>query len=375
MVSAHGSGGSLSSAGLVGAARALRPALLFLLLPLLVALLRLADLHDRFESYGFDFRGTLWEPARQLLDGASPYPNATDASLASGNPSVYPPLPIELATPFARLGFDAAFACWLALLVVAVVAALWLVGVRDWRCYSLAILSPPVVEGLFFGNITILLLLPLALAWRWRAHAVKAGLAVAVGVAVKPLVLPLLGWLLLTRRFLASAIALIAAVALVLVPWAAIGFDGLRSYPRLLDRLDLVYGPGTDALPTALAWLASSVDARRGICLAAALLLLALAFGLRKRGNGDLCLFAIMIGASIVAAPIVWPHYLALLLVPLAIARPRPDPAWALPYAVPVVLAVDAREPRAAAFITLALAMIAVVIHRGSLVHPARGRR
>ena len=99
-------------------------------------------------------------------------------------------------------------------------------------------LSPPVVEGLFFGNITLLLLLPLALAWRWRAHAVKAGLAVAVGVAVKPVVLPLLAWLLLTRRFLASAVALIAAAALVLVPWAAIGFDGLRSYPRLLDRLD-----------------------------------------------------------------------------------------------------------------------------------------
>jgi len=39
------------------------------------------------------------------------------------------------------------------------------------------------------------------------------------------------------------------------------------------------------------------------------------------------------------------------------------------------VLAVDAREARAAAFITLALAMIAVAIHRGSLLHPARGRR
>jgi hypothetical protein len=74
--------------------------------------------------------------------------------------------------------------------------------------------------------------------------------------------------------------------------------------------------------------------------------------------------FATMIGASIVAAPIVWPHYLALLLVPLAIARPLPDLAWGLPYAVPAVLALDSREVRAAAFVTLALAMIAVVLFR-----------
>ena len=222
-------------------------------------------------------------------------------------------------------------------------------------------------RGLFFGNITILLLLPLALAWRWRSHAVKAGLAVAAGIAIKPVVLSLLAWLLLTRRFLAAGGATIASAALVVVPWAALGFDGLRSYPRLLDRLDEVYGPGTDALPTALAWVGSSDNARRAICLAAAMLLLVLAFRLRRRTDGDLCVFATMIGASIVAAPIVWPHYLALLLVPLAIARPRPDPAWALPYALPVVLAIDAREARAAAFIALALAMIAVALHRGAM--------
>jgi alpha-1,2-mannosyltransferase len=366
----------VTSTGLAGAARRIRPLLLFVLLPLLVALSRLDSLHDRFPTAGYDFRGTLWEPAGRLLDGASPYPSATDAvSLASGHPSVYPPLPIVLATPLARLGFDEAVAIWAIVLVAAVIVSLRLVGLRDWRCHSLALLSPPVVEGVFFGNATILLLLPLALAWRWKANAVKAGLAVAAGIAIKPVVLSLLAWLLLTRRLLAAGVATIASAALVVVPWAAIGFEGLRSYPRLLDRLDEVYGPGTDALPTALAWLASSDNARRGICLAAALLLLALAFRLRKRANGDLCVFATTVGASIVAVPIVWPHYLALLLVPLAIARPRPDPAWALPYALPVVLAIDAREARAAAFIVLALAMIAVALHRGSMPHPAGGRQ
>jgi hypothetical protein len=357
----------VSFLGLVDAARRMRPLLLFVLLPLLVAVLRLESLHDRFATLGYDFRGTLWAPAGLLLDGASPYPSETDAaSLATGNPSVYPPLPIVLATPLARLGFDAAYAIWAILLVGAVVASLQLVGVRDWRCYSLALLSPPVVEGIFYGNVTILLLLPLALAWRWRGRALRVGLAVGAGVAIKPVLLPVLAWLLLTRRFLAAAVALVAAAALVLLPWAAIGFDGLRSYPRLLDRLDAVYGPGTDALPTALSWLASGDDSRRAVCLVAALLLLALAFRMRSRPNGDLCVFATMIGASIVAAPIVWPHYLALLLIPLAIGYPRAGAAWALPYALPLVLAIDARELRAAAFITLACAMISFVLRSRS---------
>jgi glycosyl transferase family 87 len=360
----------VTSTGLARAARRIRPLFLFVLLPLLVALLRLDSLHDRFATQGYDFRGTLWEPARQLLEGASPYPSATDAaSLASGNPSVYPPLPIELATPLARLGFDAAFACWLVLLVAAVVAALWLVGVRDWRCYSLALLSPPVVEGLFFGNVTLLLVLLLACAWRWRARWAPSGFAVAAAVAVKPLLVPLVLWLLLTRRFRAAALSVVATVALVLVPWAVIGFDGLRQYPRLLDRLDDVYGPGTDSLPVALSWLGASETARRLVCLVAAAVLVALAYRVRTRRNGDLAVFAAMVGVSVVATPIVWPHYLALLLVPLAIRYPRPTLAWVLPYALPLVLAIDPRQLRAVAFVLLACAMIRVALRPG-LVTP-----
>ena len=151
-----------------------------------------------------------------------------------------------------------------------------------------------------------------------------------------------------------------ASVALILLPWAAIGFDGLREYPRLLDRLEATYGPGTDTLPAALSWLVSGHTARQAVCLAAALALVAVAARLRRCPDGDLCVFATMVCASVVAAPIVWPHYLALLLVPLAVARPRAAGAWALPYALPLVLAIDGRVLRASCFILLALAMTAV---------------
>ncbi|HET6616325.1 MAG TPA: glycosyltransferase 87 family protein [Gemmatimonadota bacterium] len=351
----------MTRGGLTRAARAVLPLAIFLLLPLLVAVLRLEGLNDRFTTYGFDFRGTLWEPAGKVLDGANPYPSVTDwGSIASGNPSVYPPLPITMALPFARLGFDVALTIWVLLLVVAVVVALRIVGVRDWRCFALALMCPPVVEGLFFGNVTLLLLVPLALAWRWRSRVVGAGLAVATAIAVKPLLVPLLVWLILTRRLAAAAVSAAACVALIIVPWAALGFDGFGEYPRLLSRLESVYGPGTDSLPAALSWLGSGGTARQVICLTAALALVALAFGLRRRPNGDLCVFTVMIGASIVAAPIVWPHYLALLLIPLGVARPRVDAVWAVPYTLPLVLAIDSRIARASTFVLLALAMTAL---------------
>ena len=351
-----------SAHGVVRAARTIAPVVLFVVLPLAIAATQWIDLSGRFDTYGFDFRGTLWEPARSVLDGASPYPRPDDPSIVSGNPSVYPPLAILALTPLARIGFDAAYVLWSLALVGAVAGALRIVGLRDWRCYSLALLSPPVVYGIFFGNITVLLLLPLALAWRWRGRALWAGLAVATIVAVKPFLVLLALWLVITRRLRAAVIGLLGAVALTLVPWAVIGFDGFRDYPRLVDRVESTYGPGTDSLPAALSWLARGHTARQVMCGLAALALVALAIRLRRGPEGDLRVFAILVGASVIATPMVWPHYVALLLVPLVIARPRVDAAWFLPYALWPILAIDDRVLRAWMFLALALAMMAACL-------------
>ena len=345
---------------MVRAARRLAPLVVFALVPLVVAIAQVADLNDRFDTHGFDFRRALWQPAGNVLDGRSPYPRPDDPSSVTGNLTVYPPLPILALAPLARIDFEVAYFIWALVLVVAVVGAFRIVGVHDWRCYSLALMSPPVVYGVFLGNVTLLLLVPLALAWRWRAEPVRVGLAIATMVAVKPFLLPVVLWLLVTRRLRAAAVALVGATALILLPWAAIGFDGLLAYPRLLDRLESAYGPGTDSLPAAFSWLATSHTARQVTCGIAAAALVALAVWLRGRRDGDLQVFAILIGTSVVASPMVWPHYVALLLVPLAIARPRMSPAWFLVYALWPILAIDDRVLRAWMFLVLLLAVMAV---------------
>ena len=315
------------------------------------------DLDGRFGSYGFDFSGTLWEPAKDVASGISPYPEPTAASLAVGNPSVYPPLPIVAIVPLAGLDFDAAYGVWALALALAVLGALRLVGVRDWRCHALALLSPPVVEGLFLGNIALLLLLPLAAAWRWRANAGRVGIALAAAVAVKPFLVLVVVWLVLTRRLRAALVAIGATAVLLLGPWAAIGFDGLREYPDLLRGLEGVFGPGTVSVPGALSFVLAGTVAHRAACALAAVAFVAVAWRLRHGADGDLRVFATMVCASVVASPLAWPHYLALLFVPLGIARPRLSGAWFLAFLLPSALAVDNPAPRAWLVLLLALAL------------------
>jgi hypothetical protein len=64
--------------------------------------------------------------------------------------------------------------------------------------------------------------------------------------------------------------------------------------------------------------------------LAAASGLLACAWRLSRRPDGDRRSFAAAVSAVFVAAPIVWSHYLVFLIVPLALVAPRLDWPWLL---------------------------------------------
>ena len=149
-------------------------------------------------------------------------------------------------------------------------------------------------------------------AWLW-----------ATLVAVKPFLVPLVLWLVLTRRFRAAAIAVVSAAALILLPWAVIGFDGFLDYPRLVDRVESENGPGTESRRLLRCRGSRRATPRARSCaVLQALALVAVAVRLRRGPAGDLRVFAILIGVSVLATPTVWPHYVALLFVPLAHRAP-----------------------------------------------------
>ena len=122
-------------------------------------------------------------------------------------------------------------------LTVSIPVALRLLGVEDWRCYGLAILTAPFVDALSIGALTPFLLVGAALTWRFRARPLIVALAAAVTGVAKVFLWPIGVWLIATRRFRAAAVCLGAAVGLLLVGWGAIAFAGLGSYPHLLRVL------------------------------------------------------------------------------------------------------------------------------------------
>ena len=186
------------------------------------------------------------------------------------------------------------------------------------------------------GNLTLLLLLPLALAWRYRDRPVAAGVAVGVGVAAKLFVWPLIVWLLITRRFAAAAWALAAAAALVLVPWALVGFDG-SPVPGAPRRAPGYFAPRSFSLATLAASLGVPVTGGVALCGAAGVALLALAWRLAGRTDGHRRSFAVVVVACIVASPVVWPFTAALLFVPIAVTWPRLNLVWFFGYLVALV--------------------------------------
>ena len=318
----------VSQTGLRDALRRVRDPLVLGALPALYAVSALMSAHDVVGMVGFDFRGTLWEPARSLLDGAAIYPTPTRAAIEIGNPAVYPPFVVMLVAPLGLLSAGAASVVWAAILGLGVTLSLRLLGVRDWRCYAVALASAPVLDGLFWGNVSLLMLVPVALAWRYRDCAWVAGLAVGAAVAAKLFVWPLVVWLLLTKRFRAAAWASGSAVALVLGAWAAIEFEGLVDYPNLLGELQDVYAQRSLSLATVAGGFGASVAVAVALAGAAGLVLLALAAGLARRADGDRRAFSVLVLASVVASPIVWVHYWALLFVPIAIRWRRLSAAW-----------------------------------------------
>ena len=95
-----------------------------------------------------------------------------------------------------------------------------------------------------------------------------------------------------------------------------------------------VYAIRSVSLSTVAGALGLSVTAAVAVAASAGLVCLGAAAWLVRQADGDRRAFAVVVTACIVASPIVWPNYAALLFVPIAITWPRLAPAWFFGYAI-----------------------------------------
>ena len=109
-------------------------------------------------SYAIDFE-PFYRAAEAVLAGEDPYPGEDELLTASAGPYVYPPLPAILAVPLISVSFEAAGLVVMVALVAVALAIPAVLGVRDWRCYGIVLLWPPVISAIQTGNVTLWLAL------------------------------------------------------------------------------------------------------------------------------------------------------------------------------------------------------------------------
>jgi hypothetical protein len=330
-------------------ARVCRRVLVVLLFGILPASLLLAILVGSFRSgtgaWAIDFDGNFLRPAHEILRGVSPYHPGelvhVRAAVAAGqrpdefHDGVFPAYPapaLLIGVPFSYLPLGLAEWIWAACMLLAGGLALRLVGVRDWRVYGIALLTPAAMSSALLGAVDFALMLGIAACWRWREHAGRAGLALGAIVALKLVAAPLVAWLLVTRRWRAAVTAGAVALGLWLAGWAVIGFHGLSGYPHLLSLLtDIESDRGYSAVAYAnLIGISGRAASLAPYVLGVGLLGVLWRVSKRRRGADEA---AFLVGVLVLVAfsPIVWHHYFVLLFVPLAIYCPRFAPIWLLP--------------------------------------------
>jgi hypothetical protein len=311
--------------------------------------------------------------------GDSPYVDPDTISEDSPAPYVYPPLLAIVLLPATVLpdevrGSSPAGVLVSLLLIACVIGTLALLDVRDWRCYPVALLYPPTLENVEYGAVGPVLALLVALAWRYRDRVWPVAASIGAAIALKVFVWPLLVWLAVTRRWAGAVGAGLVAIGLALGSWAAIGFDGIADYPDLLRRLSDVEAENSYSVYAILVTIGLPSGLAHVLVVAAAVALLVLAWRAARGADGDRRALTLALAAGFVLTPILWLHYLVLLVVPIALARPRLSPLWLVPLAMSVFELLDLYKgwPRGDGWALVSVAAVMAVVFVAAARSPGR---
>ena len=316
---------------------------------------------------GWDVRFAYVPAAEAVLHGHSPYPGLHDPILDDQKGYVYPPQLLLVLVPLTPLPVGVAGSLVAVFMLALLLLTLRVLDVRDARCYAAALLWVPSVSGVLLSNVSIPMALALAVLWRYRNVVWPSALALGLSASAKVLLWPMFVWMLATRRYRGSLLAVAIGVIVTLAAWAAIGFDGLTSYPSLLRRLSEIQAHRSYSIVGMASALGLGESVGRALTVLVGVGLLTACVMFAKRDDEPRS-FTCAVAATLALSPIVWLHYLVLLLVPLAVSRPRFSVIWLLP----VLLWVSPKPGYAEGIATFMPALAAVILVAVMLARPAR---
>ena len=248
--------------------------------------------------------------------------------------------------PLTVLGPVSAYWVWFAIQVLALAAALLVLvgppgalGAKDRIAVALfALAYPPIANNFLFAQTQILVLLALALAMRLleERHDAGAGLVLALAALLRAYPLALAGYLVAGRRWNAMAWLIVGLAVGGGLTLLAVGSNVCLSF---LHGVGLAPGSNWFSIPRQLADSAANLSfsdfigraldrtlgthqhgmldsARRLLVLGFDLVLVALAFGVGSddRDNRG---FSLWTATMVMLMPVVWIHYLVVMLIPL----------------------------------------------------------
>ena len=281
-------------------------------------------------SFAVDFHSAFWPAGVRVLHGLTPYAAPTSFPATHGYAFVYPAPGALFFAAFGWIPHGIADALFTAICIAAAGGTLAVLGVRDWRVYGVTLLWPPVLSGWQTANVSLLLAFGIAIAWRYRDRPGASGATLGIIIAIKLFLWPLLGWLVLTRRWRALAWAVASGALFNAVSWAVLGFNQIHAYTQLVNAVTKVE-EGMAYTPLALALHLGASHALADVLAGLVFAAVACVTVAASRRDREWAVLLGVLTLSLLATPIVWRHYFVLFLVPMAISRPRLSAAWWIP--------------------------------------------
>jgi alpha-1,2-mannosyltransferase len=284
-------------------------------------------------QWGYDL-SAYWAAALRLLDGQSiyqPFQLAGPYSPQQQFLYLYPPFLAVVVSPLAAVIGDYRVANWVWAAFGATILVVTVVSIarreRIARGSNLALLVgaafayAPVVSELNIGNVHLLILGLLAGAWLGVSRGTRGGditAGVLVGMAALIKVFPglIVVWFLVTGRVRAAVAAVAAMALLVVATLPVVGLDPWLEYPRVLANLGRPVELTDVLAPTVwLSALMSPLVAQALVTIVGIAIVVWVA-----RRSVDAVSFATTVVVSLLIAPALYPHYLAIMILPLLLA-------------------------------------------------------
>jgi hypothetical protein len=284
-------------------------------------------------GWGYDFEAYLLA-AYRLAQGDSPYLAWTlTAPFRPGPYGLYlyaPPLAVALL-PLTTLSVPAATAAWFVLRGILLIASCLLMPLRwQTRAVVLAVgaISEAVLVDMNLGNVSLLVLFASVVAWRFLDRPAGAA-SIAFAMTVRPTFAIYLVWWVLRRRWREIVVCIGTGLVIVVVSLPFVGIDGYRDFLTLLRNLSDVTGvPNNQDLGSAVARLGLPSYASTGALLLGYLVaVVAIVVSIRR---GAEISYLVTLGATLLLSPLLWDHYLVLVLPAIGFLLERRTVAGAI---------------------------------------------